>query len=165
VDAYRPDSWTAAFTAIAGSAAALTGLLFVALSINLERVIKGPGLVARAVEVLLLLVAVLVIATLLLMPGQGAQSASVEILFAAVLMSSFLGYIHVRAPRRALGVTTTNFVWRVVGDHLGPVLLLVGGITLLIGNGGGLYWVVPALIAAMVAAIIGAWVMLVEIVR
>ena len=32
-------------------------------------------------------------------------------------------------------------------------------------NGGGLYWVVPALLAAMVAGIIGAWVMLVEIVR
>jgi len=34
VDGYSPDGWTAAFAAIAGSAAALTGLLFVALSIS-----------------------------------------------------------------------------------------------------------------------------------
>jgi hypothetical protein len=165
VNGYTPDSWAAAFTAIAGSSAALTGLLFVALSINLDRVIKGPGLVARAVEVLLLLVAVLVIATLLLMPGQGAEAASIEILVIAVLMSALLAYIHVRAPRHALGVTRANFGLRVAGDHLGPLFLVVGAVTLLIGNGGGLYWVVPALIASMVAAIIGAWVMLVEIVR
>jgi modulator of FtsH protease len=165
VDAYSPDRWTAAFTAVASSAAALTGLLFVALSINLDRVIKGPGLVARAVEVLLLLVAVLVIATLLLMPGQGVASVSIEILVAAILTSGLLASIHIRAPRRALGVTTTNFVLRVVGDHMGPLFLIIGGISLLIGNGGGLYWVVPALIATMIAAIIGAWVMLVEIVR
>lgn len=165
MDGYAPDRWAAAFTAVAGSAAALTGLLFVALSINLDRVIKGPGLVARAVEVLLLLVAVLVIATLLLMPGQGAISASIEILVTAMLTSGLLAYIHIRAPRQALRVTTGNFVLRVVGDHLGPLFLVIGGVTLLVGNGGGLYWVVPALIAAMVAAVVGAWVMLVEIVR
>lgn len=165
MDAYTPDKWAAAFTAVAGSSAALTGLLFVALSINLDRVIKGPGLVARAVEVLLLLVAVLIIATLLLMPGQSAQGASIEILSVAVATSGLLGYIHVRAPRRALGLTRANFIGRVVGDHFGPLLLIFGGITLMSGNGGGLYWVVPALIATMVAAIIGAWVLLVEIVR
>ena len=165
MDGYSPDKWAPAFTAVASSAAALTGLLFVALSINLDKVIKGPGLVARAVEVLLLLVAVLVIATLLLMPGQGVASASVEILVAAIATAGLLATIHIRAPRRALGVTTTNFVWRVVGDQMGPVFLVIGGISLWVGNGGGLYWVVPALVAAMGAAIIGAWVLLVEIVR
>jgi multisubunit Na+/H+ antiporter MnhF subunit len=49
VDGYAPDSWVAAIAA----SAALTGLLFVALSINLDRVIKGPGLIARVVAVLL----------------------------------------------------------------------------------------------------------------
>lgn len=162
---YTPDSWTAAFTAIASSSAALTGLLFVALSINLTNVIKGPGLVARAVEVLILLVAVLVIATLLLMPGQVVEAVSTEILVIALLTSALLGNIHIRAPRRALGVTRINFVMRVVGDHMGPLFLIIGAVSLATGSGGGLYWVVPALIASMVAAIIGAWVLLVEIVR
>jgi modulator of FtsH protease len=53
----------------------------------------------------------------------------------------------------------------VIGDHLGPLLLIAGGISLVVGDGGGLYWVVPGLVAAMIAAIVGAWVMLVEIVR
>jgi hypothetical protein len=39
---------------------------------------------------------------------------------------------------------------------MGPLFPIIAAVTLLIGNGGGLYWVVPALIAAMVAAITGA---------
>jgi modulator of FtsH protease len=165
VAAYSPDAWAAAFTAVAGAAAALTGLLFVALSINLDRVIKGAGLIGRAVEVLVLLVAGLIIALLLLMPAQGSSSAGLEIVAVAVTTIAWLTFIQVRAPRRTLGVTTANFVMRVLGDHLGPLLLVVGGVSLWAQTGGGLYWVVPGLIAAMVAAIIGAWVMLVEILR
>ena len=165
MDAYTPDAWGAPFTAVAGAAAALTGLLFVALSINLERVIKGAGLIDRAVEVLVLLVAVLITAVLMLMPAQGPASAALEILTLALTTIAWLVFLHVRAPRRTLGVTRANFIMRVTGDHLGPLLLVVGGISLWTGTGGGLYWLVPGLIAAMVAAIIGAWVLLVEIMR
>ncbi len=165
MSAYNPDAWAAPFAAIAGASAALTGLLFVALSINLEKVLKVPGLTGRAVEVLLLLGAVLSLLILLLMPGQGATSAAIEILTVAVATIVWLGFIHSRAPWRKLGLSRQNFFLRVTGDHFGPFLLLVGGISLWTQTGGGLYWVVPALIAAMVAAIVGAWVMLVEILR
>jgi len=165
VDAYTPDAWGAAFTAVAGASAALTGLLFVALSINLARVIQVQGLIGRAVEVLLLLGGVLIVSTLLLMPGQGTANAAVEILAVGITLVGLLAYIHIRAPRRILGVTARNFAMRVVGAQLGPVLLVVGGVSLITQTAGGLYWVVPALVAAMIAAIIGAWVMLVEIVR
>lgn len=47
----------------------------------------------------------------------------------------------------------------------GSIFLLVGGASLLAQNGGVLYWVVPALLIAMVAAIISAWVVLVEAAR
>ena len=165
MDSYNPDAWTAAFTAIAGSAAALTGLLFVAISINLERILKGQGLIARAFEVLLLLVGVLALATLLLMPGQGTGNAAAEAIGVGAGLFGVLAYIHIRAPRRALGVSPVNFAMRVVFDQLGPVLLIAGGVSLVLQNGGGLYLVVPALIAAMIAAIVGAWVLLVEILR
>jgi hypothetical protein len=165
VDQFSTTNWTAVFSALVGASAALTGLLFVALSINLSQVIKGQGLIGRAVEVLILLTSVLIVATMLLIPGQGTGTTGIEILSVAVLEFVFLAIIHVRAPRRVLGVSPPMFAMRVAAAQAGPVFMGVGGVSLLAQNGGGLYWVVPAMVAAIVAAIIGAWVMLVEIVR
>jgi hypothetical protein len=39
--AYQPERWHDMFVAMARAAAALTGLIFVAVSINLEQVLKG----------------------------------------------------------------------------------------------------------------------------
>jgi modulator of FtsH protease len=165
MDQYSTTNWAPVFSALVGASAALTGLLFVSLSINLSHVIKGPGLIGRAVEVLILLVSVLIVSTLLLVPSQGPASTGIEIISVAGLEFVLLSIIHVRAPRRALGLSPPMFAMRVTAAHAGPVFMIVGGVSLLVQDGGGLYWVVPAMIASIVAAIIGAWVMLVEIVR
>lgn len=165
MDPYSAVSWSPVFSALVGASASLTGLLFVSLSINLNHVIKEPGLVGRAVEVLVLLISTLILSGLLLMPGQDGGGTAIETLAVALLEAAVLALIHIRAPRRALGLSAPMFAMRIAGAQSGPVLLLVGGVSLLAQNGGGLYWVVPAMLAAMVAAIIGAWVMLVEIVR
>ncbi len=165
MDQYSTTNWAPVFSALVGASAALTGLLFVALSINLSQVIKGQGLIGRAVEVLILLTSVLIVSTFLLVPSQGSGTTGVEILSVAGLEFVLLGIIHVRAPRRTLGVSPLMFAMRVAAAQASPLVMIVGGVSLLVGNGGGLYWVVPAMIVAIVAAIIGAWVMLVEIVR
>jgi hypothetical protein len=159
VDAYHPAGWAAVFAAIAGASAGLTGLLFVALSINLSRVLKQPGWIGRAVEVLVLLTSAMILSILLLMPAEDAQSVAVEILTVAALLIAVVAYIHVKSPLRRL------FALRVIGGQLGSIFLVAGGASLLAQNGGGLYWVVPALLIAMVSAIIGAWVVLVEAAR
>lgn len=165
MDAYNPTAWAPAFTAIAGSSAALTGLLFVAISINLSQILKIPGLVSRAMEVLILLTGVLVLATLLLEPGMAAGTIGAEVLTVAVLAEVLVDVILVRAARRLVGVGPVGFAMRAAGEQLGIVLLAIGGVSLLAGSGGGLYWVVPAMVATMISAIVGAWVLLVEILR
>ena len=165
MDAYTTSDWGLAFTATAGASAALTGLLFVALSINLKQVVANPSLVGRAMEVIILLTSALIISTLLLMPGQTEGAVAIEVLLTGIGVTATLGFIQLRTDPNSLGIGRVQFGVRVVGSQAGPFFLIVGGISLLVQNGGGLFWVVPALLAAMVAAIIGAWVMLVEIVR
>jgi fatty acid desaturase len=43
--------------------------------------------------------------------------------------------------------------------------LLAAGLTLILGAGGGLYWLVPAMVLGFGGAVLNAWVLLVEIVR
>jgi hypothetical protein len=49
--AYRADTWQALYAAVAGSAAALTGLLFIGLSLNLRIIVKTPEHTARQGDV------------------------------------------------------------------------------------------------------------------
>ena len=165
LDGYTLGDWGLAFTATASAAAALTGLLFVALSINLKQIIANPGLIARAIEVLIVLSAALILSTLLLMPGQPNGAAAIEIVIIAVAVSTVTARIQIRTDRRALGISRLAFASRVLGAHTGPFFLVVGAISLVAQSGGGLYWVVPALLAMIIVSIIGAWVMLVEILR
>ena len=46
--AYDVQEWTDLFVATTGAAAALAGLVFVAVSINIERILKFEGLAERA---------------------------------------------------------------------------------------------------------------------
>ena len=82
--AYSTDGWGNLFLAGAGASAALAGVLFVAMSINLERILQGAGLPGRAGEAIVLLVAVLVVSMLGLVPGQSPT----------VLGGELLGFYH-----------------------------------------------------------------------
>ena len=66
---YNPADWQAFFTAVIAAAAGLTGLLFVSVSINLDRILKGTKfLPARAAETLATLLLVVVSCALTLIP-------------------------------------------------------------------------------------------------
>ncbi len=57
-----------------------------------------------------------------------------------------------------------------VVEHLVTLLspsiaLIVGGVSVAVGGGGGLYWVLAGILCAFVSASINGWVLLVEIKR
>lgn len=66
---YDLAAWSDFWVAMAGASAALTGLLVVAVSINLEQILGFPLLPLRAAETLGLLVALLVASVFGLVPG------------------------------------------------------------------------------------------------
>jgi modulator of FtsH protease len=77
---YDLAAWEPFFSAIIAAAAALTGLLFVAVSINLDRILKGGKfLPARAAETLATLLLIVANSALTLVP-QNIRLVGVEIL-------------------------------------------------------------------------------------
>jgi modulator of FtsH protease len=162
--AYDPAEWSDLFVAAAGASAALAGLLFVAVSINIERILKYKGLPERALETLAMLLMVLLISILGLMPDQGHLAIGGEVLavslVAAVLMLR-LPTGRGRGESEPRGWLLARWGSRVIAI-LPP---LIGSLSLLAETGGGLYWVAVGFVFAISGAVANAWVLLVEILR
>jgi hypothetical protein len=83
---YDLAAWEPFFSAMIAAAAALTGLLFVAVSINLDRIVKGGKfLPARAAETVATLLLVVAISAFTLIP-QGTRLVGLEVLIIVVPM-------------------------------------------------------------------------------
>ena len=163
-DAYSAVPWQTFLAAEVGAAAALTGLLFVAVSINLERILSFPKLPARAAETLTLLVLVLVISSLGLAP-QGSGALAAEIIACAGGMSAVVLTVQLRHGPDDPADPIWWYWSRLATIQVPALLFLTGAITLAVRHGGGLYWLLPATLMAFLGAVYNAWVLLVEIIR
>jgi hypothetical protein len=164
VSAYVIQGWESFFVAEAGAAAALAGLLFVALSINLTRILSFPGLSGRAAEAILILFFVLTITSLGLVPGQSVNLFGAEILVLSGGGTFYLLVLQIldaRKPQQRGYWIMTRFATTTVAT----VPLIIAGISLLARAGGGLYWLVAGIVLSFAAALLDAWVLMVEILR
>ena len=161
--AYEPESWHDLSVSVVGAAAALIGLLFVAVSINLKEILKGATLPRLAAETLCIMVGLLFAAMFVLVPGQSRQVIGWELL---VVGAAFLVPIVLRLRvHRTPGEPLLWAVYPALLMALVNVPLVAGGISVLVGAGGGLYWLVGALVFGLVATVVDSWVLLVEILR
>jgi hypothetical protein len=165
MNGYNTDAWESLFVTEAGVAAVLAGLLFVAVSINLAKVLQHPGLPGRAAEAVGLLVGVLVACTLGLVPGQSRTVLGAELLAIGLLSWLVQVSIHLHAARHRLGPSTRVLIGRIALAQAAVLPLPISGVSLLLGAGGGLYWLVPAVTLSVVVAVLDAWVLLIEIQR
>jgi hypothetical protein len=159
---YNPDLWHDFFVMLGGGAAALTGLVFVAMTLNVETIVQDPAHRYRAIGTLAGFVAVFVICALALMGGQNHQAVGAEWLVASTLAAGIYwnGYIQavrmggsragIRLGRMAVG--TTCYLVEVVGT-----ILLICGIP------AGLYIASVALVCYAAFMITGAWLLIVGV--
>jgi hypothetical protein len=164
------NEWHDFFLAQAGAAGVLTGLVFVGVSINLQKIVSDPrsGLAGRAAEALILLVAVLLASVLGLVPGQGAGLLGAEVL--VVGLAAWVWIVAIQLPRlREWGTMRADlrvsFVLRVVLGQVGTLAMVIAGGAVLWVGPGGLYWLVAGTLFSIIAALADAWVLLVEINR
>ena len=122
------------------------------------------GIPERALETVITLLTVVLISIAGLIPGQSTTALAIELLAIAATYAvgaTVLG-------RRSLPVEvapTRYLVSRLVVTALAMVPLIVGGISIAAESGGGLYWIVAGIAAAICSAVANAWVLLVEILR
>ena len=161
--AYEPEAWNDLFVAAAGASAALAGLVFVAVSINLDRIIAGEGLPDRALQALAQLIIVVVASLLVLAPGQSNTALGLELLVVGLVVA--VGSMALLGRAQAADSNRDGWPARRIAVALGTVPIAAAGASLLAETGGGLYWLFAGIILAIVGAVLNAWVLLVEILR
>ena len=99
MDGIDISAWSDFGVAVAGAMAALTGLLFVAISINLERIIALPSLPRLAIATLGLFSTVLVASVCLLIPNQSTDALGTEFLVVGLGFGIPMVVLQLRRPR------------------------------------------------------------------
>src|ERR1044072_9167513 len=79
MNAYDVSAWAEFANSVAGGAAALAGLMFVGLSLNLTEVLHFEGVAARAAATLGLTIAILLVAVFVATPGQDNRVVAAEL--------------------------------------------------------------------------------------
>src|SRR5687767_13322429 len=99
---YLTAPWSEFSVAVVGASAALTGLLFVAVSINIEQILAVGALAGRALSTMILFVVPLVVGIPVLVPGQSRTTLGLELIVTGVVTGGGLLWINRPANRGAL---------------------------------------------------------------
>jgi hypothetical protein len=151
------------FTVIIGSAAAaLIGLLFVAVSIKVDAIAASAELRNRAAQTLGLFVTVLSIGVLLAIPGQPYRVLGAELIALAVLSGGVLYALDRRASVDTSSQPVGRLLEVVTPNTITSLLLLASGLVLVNDVHAGLYVLVAPILVALIGGVTSAWLLLIR---
>lgn len=156
--AFRLAAWHDFAVMLGGAAAALTGLVFVAVSIQLRALASDPLLRQRATSSLLFLFTIVAASAAILAP-QTPRLVGVEFL-ALVVASMAFSRGGLREPRRE---PLSRFLMAVRAPT--GVLGLVADASLIAERGYGMYLAAPCLIITLGVTVASAWLVLSQAAR
>ena len=158
---YLPDMWHDFGVTVGGLAGALTGLLFVAVSIKSDTLAKSRSLSSRAAQTLVLFMTTALAAIVLVAPQPG-DALGGELIALAALSGATL-YVLDRRGGHDQTSRVARYIERASPNAITSVFFAVAGLTFLVSAGGGLYWLIPAAVAGLVGGVINAWLFLVRV--
>jgi hypothetical protein len=153
-----PADWQGFAEMTGGASGALTGLLFVAVSLNASRIAPHQGFRTSAAQTLVLFITPLVMAAVLLTPDQPDSALGAELiaigLAASWILLSFRRVQHGLPDHDKQLIAIFNRRWPNVMVML---LFVVSGIILACGEPNGLYLLLPASLVALLSGVLNAW--------
>ena len=156
---YQPALWHDYFIVVGSGAAALTGLVFVAMTLHLEEVTGNPVHRHRARTILTGLTAVFIRCALVLMGGQTGQAVAIELIGVLIIVEAIL----YNSIRQAMRSADNGVLWRTIGSFACLVLEQIGAVILFFGNPSGLYLVGLGMMSSFIFMVTGAWLLLVGV--
>jgi hypothetical protein len=162
MDIYRPELWHDFFLMVGGGTAALTGLVFVAMSLNLDVIAQDATHRYRAIGTLAGFTAVLMICALALMGGQNHQAIGAEWL----IVSSIAAVVYINGYVQAIksrGSSVGLSLYRLASGTACYVAEIIGTILLILGHIAGLYLASVAMVIYIAFMISGAWLLIVGV--
>jgi modulator of FtsH protease len=144
-----PAAWQNFYIMIGTANAAITGLLFVALSMHLKQILSHPIYKPRAIVVLAILTTQIVISAIVLAPQtrvlMGVEILGINVFFLAI-------NLRYRAPARITTGSALTIAFRVI--------YVVASVSLITGVGGGFYILGGILTLTVVRSIANCWTLL-----
>ena len=157
--------WHDFMVATAGATAALAGLVFVAISINLARIIELPGVSGRAAETLILLSGTLAGSLAALIPHLAEKQLGCVLLCISIPTWLVPNFIQFQSIRRRTYYRSIHAVLRATLHQIAAFPAVLTGASIFGLLPGGLTWFGIGAILSILVAMFSAWVLLIEILR
>ena len=158
---YLPGTWHDFGVTTGSLAGALTGLLFVAVSIKSNTLAESRSLRSRAAQTLVLFMSTALAAVILVAPQPGSALGGELIALAAVSGAAL--FVLDRMGGHDAASRVDRYIEGASPNAITSVLFGVAGLTFLLSAGGGLYWLIPAVVCSLVGGVINAWLFLVRV--
>ncbi|MGC9961562.1 MAG: hypothetical protein ABSE47_06625 [Acidimicrobiales bacterium] len=158
-EVYNPEQWTNFFVLVGTGSAALTGLVFVAMSINLKGVAKDATHRYRAINMLSGFTAVFLISSLALMGHQTHRTLGIEWLIVSLLAASINTNGYIQGWRSGGRYALSH--GRIIGGSACYLGQVIGSAMLYFGSGDGAYIAAIALIVNFCFMVSGSWLLIV----
>lgn len=158
-DVFRPGQWTNFFLLVGTGAVTLTGLVFVAMSLNLKAIARDATHRYRAINTLAGLALVFMRCALVLMGGQNHRAIGAELFVVSGISAAVFikGYVNARRTSDGLRLS------RIIGGSVVHTAEMIGAALFFFGYLAGLYIAAVAIVTNTCYMITAAWLLVIGV--